>query len=128
LFTEEGAIMLDKELVGRLLTTLGDRARLDIIFLLGEEGRMNVGEIASHFSLTRPAISYHLKLLKDAHVLQSERAGQEIHYRLDWQYVVDELLSIVTELRECAAEAAAETELALPCCRRADLDCTRGAI
>jgi len=49
-------MQLDKEDVIRLFTGLGEEMRLEIIFLLGEHERLNVGEIAGNFHLSRPAI------------------------------------------------------------------------
>ena len=76
-------MQLDKEDVIRLFTGVGDPMRLEIIFLLSEHDRLNVGEIAANFHLSRPAISHHLKVLKDARVLKSEKSAQEVYYWLD---------------------------------------------
>ena len=72
----------------RFLVALGDPMRLQLLYLLGDQGRRNVGEIASNFHLSRPAISYHLKVLKDAGVLDSEKVGQEVYYWLERDCVV----------------------------------------
>ncbi len=84
----------------RFLTTLGDPMRLQILYLLGYQGRRNVGDIAGNFHLSRPAISHHLKVLKDAGLVDSEKIGQEVYYRL-------ELDHIVATLRRLADVAAA---------------------
>src|SRR5438309_1083478 len=72
----------------RFLTALGDPMRLQILYLLGDQGRRNVGDIASNFHLSRPAISHHLKVLKDAGVVDSERVGQEIYYWIERDRIV----------------------------------------
>jgi DNA-binding transcriptional ArsR family regulator len=41
------------------------------------------GEIARHFDVTRPAISQHLRVLKDAGLVRSRRAGRQNLYRLE---------------------------------------------
>lgn len=86
--------------VTRFLVALGDPVRLQLLYLLGDQGRRNVGEIAANFRLSRPAISHHLKVLKDAGVLDSEKVGQEVYYRL-------ERTRIVAGLRALADAAAA---------------------
>ncbi len=83
--------MLDRARITELLTAVGDPARLDIIFLLGETGRMNVGDIASRFPLSRPAVSHHLKVLKISRVVTAQKAGQEVFYQLDEGVIIHEL-------------------------------------
>jgi len=83
--------LTDMEGITRFLTALGDPVRLQLLYLLGDQGRRNVGDIASHFRLSRPAISHHLKVLKDAGVIESEKAGQEVYYWLVRDHVVASL-------------------------------------
>jgi ArsR family transcriptional regulator len=95
---------LDQEAVTRLLTALGDPNRQSIVMLLGQKGRLNVGEIASHFSISRPAISHHLKILKDARVVIAERQGQETYYLVDGDRVVKELQAMVDMIAACVRQ------------------------
>ena len=90
-----------KEACIKLFTAAGDPARLEIGILLSSRGRMNVGDIASHFKLSRPAISHHLKVLKDAKVVRSEKVGQEVFCWLDTGYVATMLRSVADMLEEC---------------------------
>jgi len=94
-------MQLDREDVIRLFTGLGDAMRLEIIFLLGEHERLNVGEIAAHFQLSRPAISHHLKVLKDARVLKSQKRATEVYYWLDIASLSERLRAILTLLEAC---------------------------
>ncbi len=94
-------MQLDREDVIRLFTGLGDSMRLEIIFLLGEHERLNVGEIAAHFHLSRPAISHHLKVLKDARVLKSQKSATEVYYWLDIASLNERLRAILTLLEAC---------------------------
>ena len=86
--------------IARFLDALGDPVRLQLLHLLGDRGGRNVGELAGHFRLSRPAISHHLRVLKDAGILDSEKVGQEVYYRL-------ERARIVATLRALADQAAA---------------------
>jgi DNA-binding transcriptional ArsR family regulator len=90
---------LDKRGLARLLTAIGDPARLDIIFLLGEHGELNVGQVAGHFRLSQPAISHHLKVLKDAAIVLSEKRGQEVFYQLNREYLISQLYLIADDLK-----------------------------
>ncbi len=78
----------------RFLTALGDPMRLQLLYLLGDQGRRNVGDIAANFRLSRPAISHHLKVLKDAGVLDSEKVGQEVYYWLERDRIVASLRAL----------------------------------
>jgi DNA-binding transcriptional ArsR family regulator len=51
------------------------------ILLLVREGEMTAGEIASHFEVTRPAISQHLTVLKEAGLVSERRDGTKRIYR-----------------------------------------------
>lgn len=85
----------------RLLDAIGDPTRMQIIFMLCSEGRMNVGVIASRFRLTRPAISHHLRVLKDARVVGSEKVGQEIYYWPERAKVVAGLRLLADAMEAC---------------------------
>src|SRR6058998_4278582 len=68
--------------LGRFLVALGDPIRQGIVVALSRE-RLNVGQLAGRFPLSRPAMSHHLKVLADAGLLVRERQGRERVYRLD---------------------------------------------
>jgi DNA-binding transcriptional ArsR family regulator len=51
------------------------------ILRLVRDGEMSAGEIAAHFDVTRPAISQHLRVLKDADLLAERRDGPRRLYR-----------------------------------------------
>jgi ArsR family transcriptional regulator len=89
-----GGDMTDSKDITRFLTALGDPARLQLLYLLGGQGCRNVGEIAGQFHLSRPAISYHLKVLKDAGILDSEKVGQEVYYWLERDQIVATLRAL----------------------------------
>lgn len=73
------------------LTGIGDPARLEIIYLLTKQGRLNVGHIAGNFELSRPAISHHLKVLRTAGIVESQKVGQEVFYTLNHQNTAAQL-------------------------------------
>ncbi len=92
----------------RLLDGVRDPNRLEIIFLLGKGTPMNVGEISERFKISRPGVSHHLKVLKDAGIVRSEKNGQEIYYRLDRDVIVAGLRSIADEIESCCASSSEE--------------------
>lgn len=74
---------------------LNDKTRRDILELL-KDGDKTAGEIADHFQFSKPTISHHLDLLKQAELLTSEKKGQFIYYSLNTT-VVDDLLKWVLQ-------------------------------
>ena len=63
-------------------TALGDPTRRAIFELVGDRPRA-VGELASELPVSRPAVSQHLKVLKDARLVVDRRAGNRRIYRVD---------------------------------------------
>ena len=64
------------------LTALGDGTRRAIVDLLAD-GPLPVGELAARLPVTRPAVSLHLKVLKDAHLVRDVAVGTRRIYQLD---------------------------------------------
>ena len=67
---------------------LSDANRRKIIRLL-RKGDMSAGEIAGHFKISKPSISEHLKILKNADLIGSEKNGQFIKYFLNTSILED---------------------------------------
>jgi len=82
--------------------------RLTILFLLGKKGRMCVGDIARRFKASRPAISHHLKVLKNCSLVQAEREGQEIYYFVHMDRVVDTLRALADSLDQCCGRGSSQ--------------------
>lgn len=61
---------------------LSDPSRRQILKML-QHGDMTAGEIAAHFDMTKPSISHHLNILKQADLVQDLRKGQNILYSLN---------------------------------------------
>ena len=65
-----------------VLAVLADPVRREIVELLAA-GEAGAGEIAERFPVTRPAISRHLRVLREAGLVTSEVRAQRRVYRLD---------------------------------------------
>jgi DNA-binding transcriptional ArsR family regulator len=61
---------------------MGDRTRRAILERLAERPRA-VGELAEHLPVSRPAVSQHLKVLKDTGLVSDETVGTRRIYRLN---------------------------------------------
>ena len=66
----------------RALEALADSSRLRIVELLAEQER-SAGEIASHFQTSRPAISRHLRVLREHGLVRTRTDGPRRVYALD---------------------------------------------
>ena len=64
------------------LEALADPTRRQIVELLADHDR-NAGEIASHFRVSRPAVSRHLRVLREHGLVQTRTEGQQRIYSLD---------------------------------------------
>jgi DNA-binding transcriptional ArsR family regulator len=73
-----------------LFKALNDPTRREILELLKKKD-MTAGEIADQFNISKPSISHHLDLLKQAGLVEAEKHGQFISYSLNTT-VVDELV------------------------------------
>ena len=69
------------ELQADVLKTLANPRRLEMAHLLAE-GPMTVGRLAGRLALAQPNVSQHLALMRAAGVVEAERDGREIRYRL----------------------------------------------
>jgi ArsR family transcriptional regulator, arsenate/arsenite/antimonite-responsive transcriptional repressor len=72
--------MTKKELV-RVSRALSDPTRLRIYAAISACGEMFCGQVAARYGLTAGTISHHLKVLADAHLIESRRKGQFIYSR-----------------------------------------------
>ncbi|MDR0576360.1 MAG: metalloregulator ArsR/SmtB family transcription factor [Candidatus Accumulibacter sp.] len=66
--------------MSRVFTALGDEHRQRILMLFDKGERLNVGQIAAASTLTRSTVSHHLKILREADVLCSEKIGKEVWF------------------------------------------------
>jgi ArsR family transcriptional regulator len=67
---------------------LGDSTRREILGLL-RRGEMTAGDLAERFDMTKPSMSHHFSVLKDADLITSRREGQQIWYSLNTTVVQD---------------------------------------
>lgn len=72
-----------------LFRALNDATRRDILEML-KDGDKTAGEIADGFSISKPSISHHLDLLKQAGLVEAVKQGQFVYYSLNTT-VVDEI-------------------------------------
>ncbi|MGD1118497.1 MAG: metalloregulator ArsR/SmtB family transcription factor [Dehalococcoidales bacterium] len=69
--------------MAELFKALGDPTRLEIIALLTESKNLCVNVIAEKTKMSQPAISQHLKILKNAGICSANKIGAHVHYSLN---------------------------------------------
>jgi len=69
-------------LVDEVAGAIADPVRRDILVMLRHE-RLSAGEIAARFPISRPAVSRHLRVLRDSGLVRDELVGRQRFYVLD---------------------------------------------
>jgi ArsR family transcriptional regulator len=74
--------------MNQVFKALADPTRREIVRLL-RRSEMTAGELAEHFDMTKPSMSHHFSVLKDADLIRSRREGQQIWYSLNTTVLQD---------------------------------------
>jgi DNA-binding transcriptional ArsR family regulator len=69
---------------------LSDPTRREVLRLLSH-GERTAGELAEQFDMTKPSMSHHFAVLKDADLVRTRREGQQIFYSLNTTVLQDVL-------------------------------------
>jgi ArsR family transcriptional regulator len=72
---------------------LADPTRREVLRLL-RRGEMTAGELAEPFGISKPSMSHHFAVLKQADLITARRDGQQIFYALNTTVVEDLLASL----------------------------------
>lgn len=67
---------------------LSDPTRREVLRLLSH-GEKTAGELAEQFDMTKPSMSHHFAVLKDADLIRSRREAQQIYYSLNTTVLQD---------------------------------------
>lgn len=81
------------------LELVANAIRLRILFLLYEEGKLCVCDISDILEMPVPAVSQHLRRLRDRNLIETERQAQTIYYSLtnDYESVLRPLYDILEQ-------------------------------
>jgi DNA-binding transcriptional ArsR family regulator len=77
--------------MGNVFRALSDPTRRQVLQLL-QKGPISAGEIAEHFDVTKSTMSAHFAVLAAADLVQAERHGRTIMYRLKMSVLEEALL------------------------------------
>lgn len=92
----------DFEACAQVLSAIGDETRQLIVVVLITAGcdGVRVGEITAQTHLSRPAVSHHLKILKDAGIVRVHKEGTMNYYFLDPSSWIMSLKKLIINIEE----------------------------
>lgn len=93
------------------LKAMADENRLKIIALLSQ-GTLCGCDILTHFSFTQPTLSHHMKVLADAGIVTSYKAGKWTHYTLSQSFAAaffQQTTTLLSSDETCVCEFAPAT-------------------
>ena len=88
--------------IAKIFVAMGDAHRQRILLTFDRGERLNVGQIAEVSTLSRSAVSHHLKIMREAGVLGSEKIGKEVWFWVERDALLDALSNVADYLREHA--------------------------
>lgn len=103
--------------MSRVFKALADPTRRQILQLL-KSGPMNAGEIAEHFAISKPTLSAHFAVLREAELIGSEKDGKHITYWLNASVLEETLLAFAGALELNVKAGRAGTPAGKPAMRR----------
>jgi len=86
--------------IARIFVALGDPHRQRIVLMFEPGERLNIGQIVAASTLSRTAVAHHLRVLREAGVLRSEKAGREVFFWTDADTVRAALDAVRDYMRE----------------------------
>src|SRR5262245_4546578 len=82
--------------INEMFRALADPRRREILKLL-RRGEKSAGELAERFDVTKPSMSHHFTVLKNADLITARREGQQIYYALNTT-VMEDLMAMFWDL------------------------------
>lgn len=80
-----------------LFKALGDRTRLAMLEALHDNGEMSVSELTDAVGQEQSLVSHHLACLRNCGLVRARREGRRVHYRLNGEDRVAELLDLAED-------------------------------
>ena len=85
--------------VSEFYKCLSDYTRFKIVYAL-LDGELCVGDIEKIVEMSQTAVSYQLKILRQAHLVKYRRVGQNVYYSIDDEHVKDIVNLTITHIEE----------------------------
>ena len=88
--------------IAKVFVAMGDTHRQRILLTFEKGERLNVGQIVEVSTLSRSAVSHHLKIMREAGVLGSEKIGKEVWFWVERDALLTALANVADYLQEHA--------------------------
>jgi DNA-binding transcriptional ArsR family regulator len=75
------------EQLGKVLELAGNEVRLKILYMLSEEDELCPCDLSDILGMSIPAVSQHLRKLKDGDIVETRRVSQTIYYSLRPEHI-----------------------------------------
>ena len=85
--------------VSNMFVALGDEQRQRILLTFEPKERLNVTQIVANSTLSRTAVSHHLKILRHAGALRSEKIGKEVYFWVDKENIAGTLERVLNYVK-----------------------------
>ncbi len=86
--------------ISKVYAALGDEHRQRILLTFEPGERLNIGQIVEVSTLSRTAVSHHLRILREAGVLQSVKEGKEVYFWINKSFLVDAMETVVGYIKK----------------------------
>lgn len=84
----------------KVFTALGDEHRQRILIMFERDEELTITDLADASNLSRTALSYHVKVLRDAGLLRAEKRGKSVYLRPDKKLIARIMQGVLTYLQE----------------------------
>ena len=96
--------------MSRVFKALSDPTRRRVLQLL-QSGPMSAGDLSDRFDVSKPTMSAHFSVLKEADLIHAEKVGKSIIYHLKLSVLEEALLGFVQSFGGAAEAAPAQSEI-----------------
>ncbi len=90
------------EHMSKVFAALGDEHRQRILLTFEPGERLNISQLTEVSTLSRSAVSHHLRVLREAGVLESRKEGKEVYYWLNKAFLRETLANVLDYLEHSA--------------------------
>ena len=97
--------------MSQVFKALSDPTRRKVLQLL-RQGPLTAGELSDQFAFSKPTMSAHFAVLKDAELIHAEKVGKSIIYHLKLSVLEEALLSFVQSFGSSADAPETQEEIA----------------
>ena len=94
--------------MSQVFKALSDPTRRRVLQLL-QRGPMSAGELSDHFDVSKPTMSAHFAVLKEADLVHAEKAGKSVIYHLKLSVLEEALVGFVNSFELGAVAPKTET-------------------